>query len=239
MNTLNGEPHGRPTIQTFKGTYFDYTNPELSVIDIEDIAHGLANLCRFNGQSSKFYSVAQHSVLMAYAVNRAGGNAFEALMHDAHEAYVGDMPSPLKQLIPGFKEIEKRVWAAVRARFDLALKMSPEIKEADLRMLLTEQEALMTPPFNHWAARSHASPYSGFKIVPWSPEDAKRRFLDLFRILQARSVSVKTGDGTPVCIYVRGSEAGPEAGAPGGLAGAGALPTEAGAPEGRTGGCGE
>jgi 5'-deoxynucleotidase YfbR-like HD superfamily hydrolase len=215
MSTLNGEPHGLPTIQTFKGTYFDYSNPEASVIDIEDIAHGLANLCRFNGQSSKFYSVAQHSVLMAYAVNRSDGRpakVFEALMHDAHEAYVGDMPSPLKRLIPGFKEIEKRVEVVVRRKFGLPESMSPEIKTADLRMLLTEQEALMTPPFNHWAARSHAAPYSGFKIVSWPPEDAKRRFLDLFSIVRSQMVT-----------------AGPEAGAPvaGGVAGSGALPAEA------------
>lgn len=176
---LNGVPGGRPTIQTFTGIYFDFTDPEGSVIDIRDIAHGLANLCRFNGQTSKFYSVAQHCVLMA---GFGAADPFEMLMHDAHEAYVGDMPSPLKQLIPDYKEIEKRVEAAVRRRFGLPPVMSPAVKEADLRMLLTEQQALMTPPFHHWAARSIATPYDGFKVVPWTPEDAERRFLMLFGI---------------------------------------------------------
>jgi uncharacterized protein len=193
VNALNGVPGGRPTIQTYTGSYFDFTDPENSEIDIRDIAHGLANLCRFTGHTREFYSVAQHSVLMAVAVG--GEHGFKALMHDAHEAYVGDMASPLKALVPGFKEIEKRIEAAVLGRFGISLPLPPVIKESDLRMLLTEQQALMTPPFNHWAARSVTTPYPDLVIRPWSTVDAERRFLLLFDELMPDGV---TGSGLAV-----------------------------------------
>ncbi|MDP3133715.1 MAG: phosphohydrolase, partial [Burkholderiaceae bacterium] len=91
-------------ISTFKGNRFYPAEPRIDGIDIEDIAHGLAYQCRFNGQTSAFYSVAQHSLMVADLVPPALRRA--ALLHDAAEAYLGDMVKPLKALVPDFGHIE-------------------------------------------------------------------------------------------------------------------------------------
>ncbi|MCD3082574.1 deoxyribonucleoside 5-monophosphate phosphatase [Salmonella enterica subsp. enterica serovar Enteritidis] len=93
-------------IQTLSGKQFDYLSATIDDIDIEDIAVALSNICRFSGHLPEFYSVAQHSVLCSQLVSPEF--AFEALMHDAAEAYCQDIPAPLKALLPDYREIEKR-----------------------------------------------------------------------------------------------------------------------------------
>ena len=97
-------------IETFSGQKVSFPFPEPESIKIHDIAHGLAHICRFSGQCSRFYSVAQHSLNMAIELNKRGCGPrllLLGLLHDASEAYIGDMPSPLKRLIPAYREIEK------------------------------------------------------------------------------------------------------------------------------------
>ncbi|HAF5811207.1 TPA: HD family hydrolase, partial [Salmonella enterica] len=99
-------------IQTLSGKQFDYLSATIDDIDIEDIAVALSNICRFSGHLPKFYSVAQHSVLCSQLVSPEF--AFEALMHDAAEAYCQDIPAPLKALLPDYREIEKRTDQLIR-----------------------------------------------------------------------------------------------------------------------------
>ena len=136
------------TICTASGVYFDFRSPETSVIDPRDIAHALSLLCRYTGHTDRFYSIAQHCVLASYIV--PAEHAFAALMHDAHEAYVGDMSSPLKQLCQDYKAIEDRCEAAVAKRFGLTTPWPAEVKHADLVMLMTEKRDLMAARDHHW-----------------------------------------------------------------------------------------
>src|SRR5689334_25068051 len=86
-----------PSIMLQSGAWFDFAAPHDSPFTIEDIAHGLANICRYSGQCRRFYSVAEHALLVA---ETAAGFELEALMHDAAEAFLGDITRPLKQMLP-------------------------------------------------------------------------------------------------------------------------------------------
>lgn len=96
-----------PHILTYTGLHFPLLKPEYFHFNILDIAHALSQLCRFTGHTSSFYSVAQHSVMVASLV--PADQALAALMHDAAEAYLGDVSSPLKALLPDYKLIETNV----------------------------------------------------------------------------------------------------------------------------------
>lgn len=170
----------RADILTSEGHYFDFLLPELSTVDINDIATGLSQLCRFNGQCSPFYSVAQHSLLVSLMV--PAEHALVALLHDAAEAYVGDVTAPLKQLLPEYKTIEARVHNAIFKHFGLNPELPPCVKQADLKMLATEQRDLMPPHADEWALIAGVTP-SAIKISPMSAEAARGMFLNRFRKL--------------------------------------------------------
>lgn len=177
------------TITLFGGGYFDFIEPERSDIRIMDIARGLSNTCRFGGQASAgdgFYSVAQHSVLVSMLVEPE--HAFAALMHDAAEAYVGDMVGPLKQLCPDFKVIEKRVEAAIFARFGISLPLHPAIKHADLRALRTEQRDLTSGAGDSWNGLDDFQP-ADEPIRAAAPEEACHLFLRRFYELRPDGAS--------------------------------------------------
>lgn len=162
-----------PTILLFGGTYFDYGAPETSAFTIDDIANGLAMTCRFAGQCYRHYSVAQHSVHVSHLVPQS--DAYEGLMHDAAEAFVGDMAKPLKIMLPDYRSIEKRVEAAIFHRFNVLTPLPKSIKEADLRMLVTEQRQLMRNRDDWDYTRGHEP--ADIELPAWSPEEAKARFL--------------------------------------------------------------
>ena len=101
-------------IRTFTGLYIDVFEPKPEMICIEDIAHGLSMQCRFGGQLPKFYSVAQHSIHCSEIVS--DHLKLEALLHDASEAYLLDIPSPIKNRMPEYKAVEDRLMKAIAAK---------------------------------------------------------------------------------------------------------------------------
>jgi 5'-deoxynucleotidase YfbR-like HD superfamily hydrolase len=172
-----------PYVSTFLGHRFFLTRPHIDDVAIEDIAHGLAYQCRFNGQTREFYSVAQHSLMVMQLV--PAPLRLAALLHDAAEAYLGDMVKPLKNLFPEFSVIEGRVMQIIGERFAVDLEhLDPAIKAADLVALATEKRDLMPHSTEAWANLQGIQPLPE-SIRPLMPLDAKSAFLDSFRQLRA------------------------------------------------------
>jgi hypothetical protein len=165
-----------PTIMLRSGAWFDFCAPADSDFTIDDIAHGLANICRYSGQCSRFYSVAEHSLLVS---DTATGFEFEALLHDAAEAFLGDITRPLKQMLPEYKRIEAEVERAILDRFGIAWPLPPQIKLADLRVLAAEQKQIMPEGTDGWVRGQRVDP-APIVVEHLSPDEAKRRFLDRF-----------------------------------------------------------
>lgn len=139
-------------IQTFTGRKFDVMNPRAEDVCWLDIAHSLAHQCRFNGHTKQFYSVAHHCVLASKHVPERF--ALLALLHDAAEAYIGDMPKPVKDLFPQFSRMEEAILAAIHEKAGLINGYSYEeaqwICGIDLRLLMTERDQLMSKPPEPW-----------------------------------------------------------------------------------------
>lgn len=166
-------------ILTTTGDYFNFENFENSPIRITDIAHALSNVCRFGGHCHEFYSVAQHSVLVSLLVPEK--HALQALLHDATEAYLGDMVKPLKDLIPQFQQIENDLESAIFRRFNLPEKMHHSIKKADSIMLATEQRDVMKNS-DSWEWTYQTGRLKK-RIRPMSPVDAKKYFMSRYEDL--------------------------------------------------------
>lgn len=189
-----------PWIHTYTGRAFDLLDPKPEQIDPLDIAHALSQICRFTGHVRAFYSVAQHSCLVAEIVRdlwQSTGHRpcpelvlLAALLHDAAEAYIGDVSTPLKRAIRGegqlseYDVIEQRVEAAVLQRFlwrgaTMGDDVRALIKRADMIALATEHAALFDgPPPRPWGF-DLPQPWP-YKIEPWAPAMAQVQFLQAF-----------------------------------------------------------
>ena len=110
-------------MQTYTGVRFYPMDPRPEELDIRDIAHALSLICRYGGHVDRFYSVAEHCVLMSQCVPEE--HALWALLHDASEAYVGDMVRPLKRQLPEYEAAEGRVIAAIVERVGLPSTRMP------------------------------------------------------------------------------------------------------------------
>lgn len=188
MNSLNNTVVVRrgPTIMLHSGKCFDLKAPEESDFGIDDIAHALSNICRFTGHCRVFYSVAQHSVLVSQVV--PPNDALAGLLHDAAEAFVGDVSKPLKLLLPDYQAIERRVECAVWQRFGLPKTLPPSVKRADQVLLDVEQHDLMhadAPRGRSLWSQSH--PSLAEPIKPLAPVDAKQAFLRRFEELSKQA----------------------------------------------------
>ncbi|MBL5899964.1 HD family hydrolase [Lelliottia amnigena] len=168
-------------ITTHTGKHFNYLDMREEQVDIEDIAVSLSNLCRFTGHLPEFYSVAQHAVLCSQIV--PAEFAFEALMHDATEAYCQDIPAPLKRLLPDYQRIENTVDALIRQKFALPETMSDAVKYADLVMLATERQDLELDDGTPWPMLEGIPPSEIVTVIPLKPGQAYGLFMNRFNEL--------------------------------------------------------
>jgi hypothetical protein len=167
-------------IQSYTGVEFHPFGTRPEEIRIKDIAHALALTCRFGGHCASFYSVAEHSVRVSYVCEPE--DALWGLLHDASEAYLGDIPRPIKRHwdMRWFREREAELQLEILKRFglDTAKGQTPlSVHRADETLLATEARDLMGGPI--WSELAGVEPDRGI-IVPWTWQHAERRFLDRF-----------------------------------------------------------
>jgi len=160
-------------MQTASGKAFWPLDPREDEIDIDDIAHALAMQCRYAGHCKRFYSVAQHSVLVAQSMPTKA-LARSALLHDATEAYLVDVPRPVKRFLTEYKAIEEKLYAFIARRFGVPEIIPDEVTEADNRILHDELQQLMRPPPISWSLPGEPL---GVKIERMNPNDSYIEFL--------------------------------------------------------------
>lgn len=178
-------------IRTYTGGYFYPAHPELLVPRIDDIAHALSQVCRYNGHLFDFYSVAQHSLLVeAYSTramlkenpNIEEGSLrkfrLQALLHDAAETYLPDMPSPVKQFLPDFKVLEKKVMAQIFRCFNIPENIHAIIKEVDRDIRILEMRYMQSWKEGKETADLDALGENQIYAVP--PHKSKELFLDRY-----------------------------------------------------------
>jgi hypothetical protein len=166
-------------MQTMNGGQFWPMDPRPEEIDIRVIAHALSMQCRYSGHCLRFYSVAEHCVHMARYVSQP--NKLWALLHDASEAYLVDIPRPIKPHLTNYYAAEKRVMEAVTEAFGLPELMPSEVKSADNRILVDERSQNMAQTDHEWV--SDGLQPLGVVLRYWDPEQAKLYFLDAFHKL--------------------------------------------------------
>lgn len=172
-------------IVTYYGQTVDLLDPDPETILLEDIAHNLSHIVRFNGATRYPYSVAQHSLYVSHLVGP--GDALIGLMHDATEAYLGDVVSPLKELLPEYRLIEERMWGAICKALSLDPHFTQGVHDGDVMAYLKERTTLIgtpivnDPDFEHFKVR----------LVPevriheyQEPNDVKHEFITRFHVLK-------------------------------------------------------
>lgn len=168
---MNGENLFEPNkIRTFTGKYINPLDPDPELICIEDIAHALSHIPRFSGHTKYFHSVAEHSLFVwRWCSGLSKDEQLAALLHDASEAYLLDIPAPVKAQISGYKEAENRMMQIVADKFGFKYPLSKEIKEADMIALRWEWE--------------HDVLGSEFTKKGYSPKVARQMFHHRFNML--------------------------------------------------------
>lgn len=192
-------------LETRSGLCFDYLAPTKEMVDIQDIAWALGKLCRFNGQCQRFYSVAEHCVLLVRWMNERnetfrrasrepvpnmykGKEQMVMLLHDAAEAYCGDIVRPLKQHLLGFQKIEREVLLVIGEKFGVSLAfLDEELSMLDARITRDERAQAMGKTANKWAVDG-LEPL-GVNLHFWDPETAGKRFLQEFERICAEMSS--------------------------------------------------
>jgi 5'-deoxynucleotidase YfbR-like HD superfamily hydrolase len=165
-------------IQTYTGKKFYPLEPNRADIDILDIAHALSMQCRFAGHCTKFYSTAEHSVHLSRQFEDRN-IARWALLHDAPEAYLVDVPRPIKPLLTNYSEIEDRLMDVIADRFGLPFMMPQCVKDADASIIHDERMFVMKMTDEEWESVDQFEPLGVF-IECWSPVQAKAEFLQRY-----------------------------------------------------------
>lgn len=179
-------------MQTFTGKQFWPLDPRLEDVDAVDIGHALSMVCRYGGHVRRFYSVAEHTVLISRWLEAQGASwdvVLAGLLHDAAEAYIGDMVRPLKHHMPAYQAIDVKVSAVIFEAFGCPVEYAAElpvgVREADNRILLDERDALLSVPPEAW--QQEGLERLGVQIVGWEPVFAEFQWAERFRELTVGS----------------------------------------------------
>lgn len=196
-------------IVTYTGRKFDFDSFGPQDICPTDISVALSRLCRFTGHSLRFYSVAEHT-LHGLRLIPSGDTqlAREWLLHDAAEAYVGDISSPLKRsrAFVAVRLLEARVAEAVHERFGVNPQLSEDVKQIDLQMLATEKDQLLMNPHGEWHCLQNvkAAPIALSDIPSWKAAAMlESAFDDLFgptRTVAGSQADVHSADAEPLPV---------------------------------------
>jgi 5'-deoxynucleotidase YfbR-like HD superfamily hydrolase len=182
---LHDITRGNDYIQTWKSSFWPL-DPREEDIDIETIAHALSNLCRFGGHCKEFYSVAQHCVECTKIVFESGKysneECLQTLLHDASEAYIVDVPRPIKKLLPEYSVMEDNIQRTIYRKFGLPEEMPQVVKIVDNTMLVTEASQLLYETNGWWKQDNWPKPYL-INIHPMKPIKAAHEFMCLFKQL--------------------------------------------------------
>lgn len=175
INERNGK-----FIQVYSGNLFWPLDPREEDIRIEDISHALSNQCRFSGHTEKHYSVAQHCVYVSLFVELEF--ALAGLLHDASEAYLVDVPRPIKPELPQYSEIEANIMKIIAKRFGFQYPLPQNVIDIDNAMLWIEKQQVMKPDIDWWQDKTVEIPKEirNLKIQTILPEDADRMFQQQF-----------------------------------------------------------
>lgn len=177
-------------IATYSGKLVNPLDLKPEDIDIHDIAHALSNICRYGGHVRKFYSVAQHSIIMLDLLKGVAAppdEQLQGLLHDAEEAYILDFPNPIKKLaaFDEYRKICSHATNAIMWAFDLPVELSGRIKRFDQELVTLEARQLMqvAPEWEDELARFEPG-FPRFSILPWDPHVARHHFLRAFEDTQ-------------------------------------------------------
>jgi len=173
-------------IITYTGRKFYPLDPRPEDVDITDIAHALSHQCRWSGHTKQFFSVAQHSILVSRLCDKS--DALWGLLHDSTEAYLIDVPRPLKLKMPDYRRYEAALMGVICDVFGLDREMPASVKNADDLMLQREWYDFI-PHDGHDIAVIDCLPIGDLTLVcpgpiePVAPVDARRVFLAMFDML--------------------------------------------------------
>lgn len=193
-------------IMTYTGQRFYPFTPKANDVQLADIAHALAMICRFTGHTRQFYSVAQHSVnvsrlaecqaaadrALPYKEGVVAQLALVALLHDAAEAYICDLAQPIKALTPRYEAVETLILHAIHTRLavETSQRYAWRIKAADLALLHAEARELFSPEARRAAGWDVPDPVDCppeiIDLCPWTPREAERMFLERYFYLDKR-----------------------------------------------------
>ncbi len=165
-------------IETVTGTKFWYAKP---VFELGEMAHALSNICRYSGQCRRFFSVAEHSVLVSRIMeDQRLGDPLEGLLHDGVEAYLADIPAPAKAILKDYKALDKALDKTLRAQFKLAPEKSEGCTTADWLALAIEAKELMPSKGKAWAWAEGIQEQAAqlpYLLAYWTPEAGRDKFL--------------------------------------------------------------
>jgi len=176
-------------IQTYTGKKFDILNPTSDMIDFEDICHVLAHRPRYNAHTPRFYSLAEHSIIVA--MNVAPRYRLEALLHDAAETYLPDLPSPIKGKFPLFIEMENNILDIIYKKAGILDRCHDgSIHDTDHMIVVNEQRALFPTMAEPWKHEIHNIPPVTFFPLSFMEQDvAYQEFKRVLTHLGCKEVS--------------------------------------------------